>query len=192
MPAYLSSRYDVVGKIGEGTYGEVYQARTREAVPRLLAIKTFKPGKVGYACHGAKQQLQETPKIPTKSKSAAQTKCAEAPDELVGFTVVVSRFSMPYLQEGEGVSPTAIREIMLLRELNNPHIVSLEATLICRKVLSLQRLARLLLPMNFPHRRAMPSTHLCFDAPIVQIDAFQASISSCAKLLGSQAVLPPD
>ncbi|KAK9789048.1 hypothetical protein WJX73_000754 [Symbiochloris irregularis] len=72
--------YDVVGKIGEGTYGEVYQAYTREATPRLLAIKTFKPGK-----------------------------------------------------EGEGVSPTAIREIMLLREMHHPNVVHLDATLICRQ-----------------------------------------------------------
>ena len=50
MPAYLAAQYDVIGKIGEGTYGEVYQAHSREAVPRLLAIKTFKPGKVSKDC----------------------------------------------------------------------------------------------------------------------------------------------
>ena len=31
--------------MGEGTYGEVYKARTREPGARLLAIKTFKAGK---------------------------------------------------------------------------------------------------------------------------------------------------
>ena len=36
-------------------------------------------------------------------------------------------------QEGEGVSPTAIREIMLLREMRHPHIVLLEATLLTRQ-----------------------------------------------------------
>ena len=37
---------DVVGKIGEGTYGVVYLARSRTPQPCLLAVKTFKPGKV--------------------------------------------------------------------------------------------------------------------------------------------------
>ena len=37
-------------------------------------------------------------------------------------------------QEGDGISPTAIREIMLLRELRNPHIVRLDSVHICREV----------------------------------------------------------
>ena len=41
-----TSRYEVIGKIGEGTYGVVYLARSRGARSRLLAVKTFKPGKV--------------------------------------------------------------------------------------------------------------------------------------------------
>lgn len=45
-PTYLDGFFDMVGKIGEGTYGVVYLARSREVHPRLLAIKTFKPGKV--------------------------------------------------------------------------------------------------------------------------------------------------
>ena len=40
------------------------------------------------------------------------------------------------LQEGDGVSITAIREIMLLRELRHPNIVSLEAVHVSRKVCS--------------------------------------------------------
>ena len=36
----------MIGKIGEGTYGVVYLARSRGARSRLLAVKTFKPGKV--------------------------------------------------------------------------------------------------------------------------------------------------
>jgi serine/threonine protein kinase len=47
-PTYLDGFFDMVGKIGEGTYGVVYLARSREAHPRLLAIKTFKPGKVSF------------------------------------------------------------------------------------------------------------------------------------------------
>ena len=37
------------------------------------------------------------------------------------------------MQEGDGISPTAIREIMLLRELRNPHIVRLDSVHICRE-----------------------------------------------------------
>ena len=33
--------------MGEGTYGVVYLARTRDARPRLLAVKAFKPGRAG-------------------------------------------------------------------------------------------------------------------------------------------------
>ncbi len=51
VPAYVAKLFDVVGKIGEGTYGVVYLARSREPRPSLLAVKTFKPGK---ACPGAR------------------------------------------------------------------------------------------------------------------------------------------
>ncbi|BDA40576.1 Cyclin-dependent kinase E-1 [Coccomyxa sp. Obi] len=74
VPAYLSEHYTVIDKIGEGTYGVVYMAKTKDQHPRMLAIKTFKPGK-----------------------------------------------------EGDGISPTAIREIMLLRELKHDNIVHLDA-----------------------------------------------------------------
>ena len=37
------------------------------------------------------------------------------------------------MQEGDGVSPTAIREIMLLRELRHDNIVRLESVHICRQ-----------------------------------------------------------
>ncbi|KAK9822475.1 hypothetical protein WJX81_008266 [Elliptochloris bilobata] len=80
VPAYVMKLFDVVGKIGEGTYGVVYLARSRGPHPCLLAVKTFKPGK-----------------------------------------------------EGDGVSPTAIREIMLLRELRHAHIVRLDSVHICRQ-----------------------------------------------------------
>jgi hypothetical protein len=46
VPAYLSVLYDVKGKVGEGTYGLVYLANTRDPKRKLIAIKTFKPGKV--------------------------------------------------------------------------------------------------------------------------------------------------
>ena len=42
VPAYLASRYDVLARVGEGTYGVVWLARTRERPPRLLAVKAFK------------------------------------------------------------------------------------------------------------------------------------------------------
>ena len=42
----------MIGKIGEGTYGVVYLARSRGARSRLLAVKTFKPGKVRPSAGG--------------------------------------------------------------------------------------------------------------------------------------------
>lgn len=46
VPAYLLRIYNVKGKIGEGTYGVVYLGNPKDQPKRLLAIKTFKPGKV--------------------------------------------------------------------------------------------------------------------------------------------------
>lgn len=72
-PEWLQ-QYDLVGKIGEGTYGLVYLAKSKEPAHRgtKIAIKKFKQSK-----------------------------------------------------EGDGVSPTAIREIMLLRECIHENIVKL-------------------------------------------------------------------
>ena len=87
-PAYLAALFDIVDRIGEGTYGVVYLARSRAQFPRTLAVKTFKPGR-----------------------------------------------------EGEGVSPTAIREMMLLRELRHEHIVRLDSVHLSRQVLPGLKLA---------------------------------------------------
>ena len=46
VPEYLYNLYNVKGKIGEGTYGVVYLASPKDRLQKLLAIKTFKPGKV--------------------------------------------------------------------------------------------------------------------------------------------------
>ncbi|XP_043697545.1 cyclin-dependent kinase E-1-like [Telopea speciosissima] len=72
-PAWLQ-QYEVIGKIGEGTYGLVFLARTKSHPNRgkFIAIKKFKQSK-----------------------------------------------------DGDGVSPTAIREIMLLREINHENVVKL-------------------------------------------------------------------
>ena len=78
-PATLFN-YEVVSKIGEGTYGVVYLSRSKVEPKKVLAIKSFK--------------------------------------------------SSP--REGEGVSPTAIREIMLLRELKHVNIVRLDSVHINR------------------------------------------------------------
>uniref|UniRef100_A0A7S0RU18 Cyclin-dependent kinase 8 n=1 Tax=Chlamydomonas leiostraca TaxID=1034604 RepID=A0A7S0RU18_9CHLO len=72
------SLYEKGEKIGEGTYGWVYHARSKEN-GRRYAIKQFKQGR-----------------------------------------------------EGDGVSPTAIREIMLLRELKHDNVVSLEGVHLSR------------------------------------------------------------
>ncbi|XP_047165043.1 cyclin-dependent kinase E-1 isoform X1 [Vigna umbellata] len=66
-------QYDLLGKIGEGTYGLVFLARTKTPSPsKSIAIKKFKQSK-----------------------------------------------------DGDGVSPTAIREIMLLREITHENVVKL-------------------------------------------------------------------
>lgn len=43
----VDRRYEVLAKIGEGTYGVVYLAAARDGSGKLYAIKTFKPGRVG-------------------------------------------------------------------------------------------------------------------------------------------------
>ncbi|CAA7034922.1 unnamed protein product [Microthlaspi erraticum] len=70
-PEWLQ-QYNLVGKIGEGTYGLVFLARTKTIPKRPIAIKKFKQSK-----------------------------------------------------DGDGVSPTAIREIMLLREISHENVVKL-------------------------------------------------------------------
>ncbi|KAK9162280.1 hypothetical protein Syun_003182 [Stephania yunnanensis] len=72
-PVWLQ-QYDLIGKIGEGTYGLVFLARTKSQPNRgkCIAIKKFKQSK-----------------------------------------------------DGDGVSPTAIREIMLLREISHENVVKL-------------------------------------------------------------------
>ncbi|GLT90727.1 hypothetical protein SLE2022_086450 [Rubroshorea leprosula] len=72
-PEWLQ-QYNLIGKIGEGTYGLVFLARIKSATNRgkAIAIKKFKQSK-----------------------------------------------------DGDGVSPTAIREIMLLREISHENVVKL-------------------------------------------------------------------
>lgn len=48
VPEYIQKLYNVRGKVGEGTYGVVYLASPKENQRKLLAIKTFKPGKVDH------------------------------------------------------------------------------------------------------------------------------------------------
>ncbi|KAL6992983.1 Cyclin-dependent kinase E-1 [Sarracenia purpurea var. burkii] len=70
-PEWLQ-QYDLIGKIGEGTYGLVFLAKIKSNRSKSIAIKKFKQPK-----------------------------------------------------DGDGVSPTAIREIMLLREINHENVVKL-------------------------------------------------------------------
>ncbi|GFY93852.1 cyclin-dependent kinase E;1 [Actinidia rufa] len=70
-PEWLQ-QYDLIGKIGEGTYGLVFLAKIKSNQSKSIAIKKFKQSK-----------------------------------------------------DGDGVSPTAIREIMLLREINHENVVKL-------------------------------------------------------------------
>nr|KAJ0208452.1 hypothetical protein LSAT_V11C500253840 [Lactuca sativa] len=70
-PEWLQ-QYDLIGKIGEGTYGLVFLAKIKSNRSKSIAIKKFKQSK-----------------------------------------------------DGDGVSPTAIREIMLLREITHDNVVKL-------------------------------------------------------------------
>ncbi|CAN4115604.1 unnamed protein product [Withania somnifera] len=70
-PEWLQ-QYDLIGKIGEGTYGLVFLAKIKANRNKSIAIKKFKQSK-----------------------------------------------------DGDGVSPTAIREIMLLREISHENVVKL-------------------------------------------------------------------
>ncbi|KAK3006887.1 hypothetical protein RJ639_016326, partial [Escallonia herrerae] len=70
-PEWLQ-QYDLIGKIGEGTYGLVFLAKIKSNRSKSIAIKKFKQSK-----------------------------------------------------DGDGVSPTAIREIMLLREITHENVVKL-------------------------------------------------------------------
>ena len=128
MPAYLSELYSISGKVGEGTYGVVYLAYSRDSQRRLLAIKTFKPGKV--------QQLNPSHLHVTFTTAIVQLVDQARPLTLgecsYGICSTVKVASA--VQEGDGISPTAIREIMLLKELRHKNIVSLEAVHFSRKV----------------------------------------------------------
>jgi serine/threonine protein kinase len=42
----LEQRYDLLGKIGEGTYGVVHLATSKQDKKRVYAIKKFKTGRV--------------------------------------------------------------------------------------------------------------------------------------------------
>lgn len=50
-PCVHLQHFEIIGKVGEGTYGVVYLARPHNNRSKLLAIKTFKPGKVASACY---------------------------------------------------------------------------------------------------------------------------------------------
>jgi serine/threonine protein kinase len=56
----LEQRYDLLGKIGEGTYGVVYLATSKQDKKRVFAIKKFKTGRVSSSggsrgCRGFQQ-----------------------------------------------------------------------------------------------------------------------------------------
>ena len=146
IPAYLSKWYEVIGKIGEGTYGVVYLARSRGARSRLLAVKTFKPGKVRLMYnidvrHETQSFLQACTLRRGQTQTDALQKVEWAP------TCIVDRIARPIMwsiicddvppldaQEEDGVSPTAVREIMLLQETQHENIVRLDSVHINREV----------------------------------------------------------
>jgi len=125
----LAAKYDIISKIGEGTYGLVYLAAARDGSRKLYAIKTFKTGRVrvGGGLGG----------VHSVARTNLQSCFASAAPTNVHAPTPCSRLNGPHphphrAQEGDGVSPTAIREIGLLRELTHPNIVRLEAVHISR------------------------------------------------------------
>lgn len=83
-------------------FGVVYLARSRANRSRLLAVKTIKPGKVGNAA------CVDHIRLDPECLSVATNMCPRN------------------MQESDGVSPTAIRELMLL-ELKHEHIIHLDS-----------------------------------------------------------------
>lgn len=96
----MSERYIPIGKIGEGTYGLVYKARVAEAAG------------VGGGARPAR------PPPPSGHGDGSGGGGGDG-DRLVA----VKKFKC--FKSGDGISPTAVREIKLLRELRHPAIVSL-------------------------------------------------------------------
>lgn len=134
----LASRYDVLAKIGEGTYGLVYLALARDGSRRLYAIKTFKTGRVrgaaallgcvlgGHSCVRQPRRGGCLLFVAVPRQDLEQAASPNAP--LIARATPPS----PLPQEGDGISPTAIREIGLLRELDHPNIVALREVHISR------------------------------------------------------------
>lgn len=94
----MSERYVPIGKIGEGTYGLVYKARVAEAA-----------GVGGGAAR---------PPPLSGHGDGSSGGCGDG-----DCLVAVKKFKC--FKSGDGISPTAVREIKLLRELRHPAIVSL-------------------------------------------------------------------
>ncbi|KAF8068174.1 CDKE-1 [Scenedesmus sp. PABB004] len=117
----LESRYELLGKIGEGTYGVVYLATARGGPRTVYAIKKFKTGRVRAPAHP--RRVPARPRAPARRGGA-----------LCAATRPRPRWRA---QEGDGISPTAVREILLLRELRHEHIVSLSAVHVDRREPSL-------------------------------------------------------
>ena len=97
----IFSPYHVQGRIGEGTYGVVYVA-----TPRRKGAAT--PG--------------ETAALPV----AAPHTCTCAQGAQLPNRKLALKLLKP-TKEYDGVSPTAVREVALLRELDHPHVARLEA-----------------------------------------------------------------
>lgn len=107
-PPFISAKYDVLARIGEGTYGVVYLAKTKPGAegassrPRLLAVKAFK-------------QRERTRRV-GGGGGGGGGKDAENDNED---------------EDEDGISPTAVREASLLAALaGQRNIVRLDSLLV--------------------------------------------------------------
>lgn len=63
----LEQHYDILGKIGEGTYGVVYLATSKQDKKKLYAIKKFKTGRVCQLCQAAAFVLNHSARLMSDS-----------------------------------------------------------------------------------------------------------------------------
>lgn len=97
------------------SYGWVYHARSKET-GRRYAIKQFKAGRVS--------ELYAYMRCVLGTHAGVNACCVHVQD-------MHSVARAACMQEGDGVSVTAIREIMLLRELKHENVVGLEVRSVC-------------------------------------------------------------
>ena len=129
------SLYHVFGRIGEGTYGVVYVATTLSSASGGSASSAagHPPQKRAEllagargADNGAGGSLCALPHVADED-GAAEVGHPRTGASSAGTQRKLALKLLKPTKEFDGVSPTAVREMALLRELNHPHVLRLEA-----------------------------------------------------------------